>query len=246
MAAVTHTRMSAGASSERVFYLSMALAIFAVVFVGFARSFFLRFLFPTWPSPSEPVFYIKGVIFTAWYVLLVVQAALVTADRRPLHRRLGVLGAVIAALMLITGLYGTLVAAARPVGGAVDPMPLSFMAIPFVDVTLFGALIACAIWKRNSPQTHKRLMLIASISLLVAGFARWPGLFDQPFQWAFVAADGLLIPLLVWDVLSRGRIHPTTVAAGLALVASQILRYAFNDAPAWLAICRWAVDLVHS
>ncbi len=246
MAAVMQARARTGAPSERIFYLSMALVIFAVVFVGFARSFFLRFLFPTWPSPSEPVFYVKGVIFTAWYVLLVVQAALITADRRPLHRRLGVLGAVIAVLMILTGLYGALVAAARPAGGPVDPMPLSFMAIPIVDMTVFGALVACAVWKRNLSQTHKRLMLIASISLLVAGFARWPGLFDQPFQWSFVAADGLLIPLLVWDVISRGRLHPATVSAGLTLVASQVLRYAFNDAPAWLAFCRWAVDLVRA
>lgn len=244
MVVVAQARIQTRVPAERVFYLAMAIAIFAVIFVGFARSFYLRFLFPSWPSPAEPIFYVKGAIFTAWYLLLIAQAALITADRRALHRRLGVLGATIAALMIVTGLYGTLVSAARPAGGAVEPMPLTFMLIPFVDMTLFGALVACAIWKRNEPQTHKRLMLIASISLAVAGFARWPGLTDLPFRWAFVATDLLLIPLIAWDLGSRGRLHPATAAAGATLIGSQLLRYAFLDAPVWLAFCRWMVGVV--
>jgi hypothetical protein len=246
MAAVTQGRPQTGVPAERVFYLSMSIAIFAVIFVGFARSFFLRFLFPAWPAPSEPIFYVKGVIFSAWYVLLIVQASLVAADRRPLHRRLGVLGAAIAALIVVTGLYGSLVAAARPAGGAVGPMPLSFLIVPFVDMALFAVLVGCAIAKRNTPQTHKRLMLIASVSLVVAGFARWPGLSDLAFGWAFVATDVLLIPLIAWDLISRGRLHPATLVAGLTLIASQALRFTVADMPAWLAFCRWAVDLVRS
>lgn len=245
MAAVTQARPHTGIPAERIFYLSMAIAVFAVVLVGFARSFYLRFLFPTWPAPSEAIFYVKGAIFTAWYLLLIAQAALIAADRRPLHRRLGVAGAVLAALMVVTGLYGTLVAAARLAGGATDPMPLSFMVIPIADMVLFGALVGCAIWKRNNPQTHKRLMLIASISLVVAGFTRWPGLFDLPFHWALLPTDALLIPLVAWDLRSRGRLHPATVAGGLTLIGCQALRLLLNESPAWLAFCRWAVNLVH-
>ena len=61
-------------SPERVFYLSMTLAIALSVYVGFARSFFLRPLFPTWPSPAEPVIYLHGALFSSWCVLLVVQS----------------------------------------------------------------------------------------------------------------------------------------------------------------------------
>src|SRR5512137_1440484 len=90
-------------TSERVFYTGMALAMLIAAYVGFARSFFLRPLFPEWPSPSEPIFYVHGVFFSAWCVLLVVQATLVGAGRTDLHRKLGVMGVIIAVGMVILG-----------------------------------------------------------------------------------------------------------------------------------------------
>jgi formate-dependent nitrite reductase membrane component NrfD len=51
---------SARWSPERIFYLTMTLGIVLTVYVGFARSFFLRPLFPAWPSPAEPIFYLHG------------------------------------------------------------------------------------------------------------------------------------------------------------------------------------------
>jgi hypothetical protein len=56
--------------AERAFYLTMAVALAATVFVGFAPSFFLRPLFLGWPSPNEPIFYVHTV-FASWYVLLI-------------------------------------------------------------------------------------------------------------------------------------------------------------------------------
>ena len=79
-------------SAEHRFYTGMMLAMLVTVFVGFARSFFLRPLFPTWPSPPETIFYVHGALFTAWFVLLVAQAWLVGAGRTNLHRRIGRLG----------------------------------------------------------------------------------------------------------------------------------------------------------
>jgi hypothetical protein len=82
------------ASAERRFFTGMALAILATIIVGFARSFFLRPLFPELPSPSEMIFYVHGVVFTAWIVLLVVQASLVAGGRTELHRKIGPFSAV--------------------------------------------------------------------------------------------------------------------------------------------------------
>ena len=76
-------------SAERRFYSAITVAMLVTVFVGFARSFFLRPLFPAWPSPAEPIFYVHGVVFAAWFVLLVAQAQLVKAGRTDLHRALG-------------------------------------------------------------------------------------------------------------------------------------------------------------
>ena len=244
MAAVTESRRRLSVPAERAFYLTMSIALFVPVFAGFARSFYLHFLFPAFPRPLETIFYVKGLFFTAWCVLLIVQTGLVATDRRPLHRRLGVAGVGIAIAMVAMGVYGTLVAAARAPGGPVEAMPLSFMVIPLTDMALFGTLVGFAVANRNNPQTHKRVMLIATIGLVVAGVTRLPGLDDAPFQVAVAASDAFLLAIVAWDLASRGRLHPATLGAGGALVAVQTLRVVVASSPAWLAFCRWAVDLV--
>lgn len=232
-------------SSERRFYTGMAAAMLATVFVGFSRSFFLRPMFPSWPSPHETIFYVHGALFTAWVVLLVAQAALVGAGRTPLHRKLGVGGAVLAAVMVVVGVAGALIAARRPTGFVGLPVPpLQFLIVPLGDMALFGTFAALAIAKRRDPQAHKRFMLLATINLLTAAVARWPGVISVGAPPLFFALTDLyIVAMAIWDRASRGRLHPATLWGGLALVASQPLRLALSGSAAWLAFARWATGL---
>jgi hypothetical protein len=234
-------------SGERLFYSGMALAMLLTVFAGFGRSFFLRPWFPGHPSPPEAVFYWHGAVFTAWYLLLLVQALLIAGGRVDRHRMLGKAGAVLAAAMVVIGVYVALVAAGRPGGFIGVPVPpLAFLTIPFVDMAVFGILVACAIAKRNVPQTHKRLMLIASIGPLTAAVARLP--FD------FILASGppaffgltdlFLLALVAWDLATRRRLHAATLWAGLLLILSQPLRLLVSGTDGWLGFAGWAVALV--
>ncbi len=47
--------------------------------------------------PLPALFYVHGLLFSAWVVLFLVQARLVAARNVALHRRLGVLGVLLAA-----------------------------------------------------------------------------------------------------------------------------------------------------
>ena len=122
---------------------------------------------------------------------------------------LGVPGGVIETLTVVTGIYCALVAAVRSPGLAgVPPMLLAFLAVPFFDVAMFGTLVALSIAKRDTPETHKRLMLHTSIVLVVEAIARWPLARSFPFS-AYLAITTLfLVPLVLWDLTSRGRVHP--------------------------------------
>lgn len=238
--------MSRG-SGERLFYSGMAFAMLVTVFAGFSRSFFLRPWFPGHPSPPEAVFYWHGALFTAWYLLLLAQPLLIAAGRVDRHRGLGRAGAVLAVAMVVIGTYAALVAAGRPGGFIGVPVPsLAFLTIPIVDMALFGILVACAIAKRNVPQAHKRLMLIASIGPLTAAVARLP--FDFISNAGppafFGLTDLFLLAIVAWDLATRGRLHPATLWAGLLLVASQPLRLLLSGTGAWLAFAAWAVALV--
>ncbi len=230
-----------GWSAERSFYLGMALATLGVVLLGFARSFFLRPWFPDHPAPPETIFYLHGAVFTGWFVLLVVQTSLVSLGRTDVHRRLGAVGAVLAVAMVAMGTAGALIAARRPGGFVgVSVPPLQFLAIPLFDMALFSSLVGSAVARRRDAQTHKRLMLLGSIAIITAAIARWPFAMMQAGPPAFFGiTDLFLVPLVMWDLSTRHRLHPATLWGGLALVASQPLRLWVSGTPGWMAFARW-------
>lgn len=232
--------------AERRFFTGIAIAMALVAYIGFARSFYLRPFFPEWPAPSEPIFLVHGVFFSAWCVLLVVQATLVGMRRVDVHRRLGLLGAALAVGMLVLGLWGSLVAASRPTGfNGVPIPPLQFLVIPLFDLVFFGTFVALALKWRANAQAHKRLMVLATVSLLAAAFARWPVVWQigNPFAY-FGLADLFIVALAVWDFRTRGSLHPVTRWGGLALIVSLPLRLALSTTPAWLAFAGWLTSLM--
>jgi uncharacterized membrane protein YozB (DUF420 family) len=230
-------------AAERRFFLGITLAMFVVVYVGFARSFFLRPWFPEYPAATEPIFAVHGIVFAAWCVLLVAQAALISAGRVGLHRSLGAVGVGLATAMVVLGIAGSLLAANRATGFVGVPIPpLQFLIVPIVDVALFAVFVALAIARRRDAQAHKRWMLLATVNLLGAAFARWPGVPPGPLTF-FGLADLFIVALVVWDLRSRGNLHPVTLVGGLALVISQPLRFAVSDSVAWLGFAAWAAGL---
>ena len=241
-------------SSERLFYTGFAVAIAAAVVLGFARPFFFRAWYPEWAlvhGAPEAFFYIHGTVFAAWLLLLIAQTSLVGAGRVDLHRRLGVLGTGLAVAIVLLGTVGALMAARRPTGFIDVPVPpLQFLAVPFADLALFAAFVSLAFVHRRRPQSHKRLMLLAAISLAEAGVARWPFAFMATplpvpgIGMTELCLDLFLVPLLVWDLASRSRPHPVTLWGGLALIVSQPLRFWLMGTPAWLAFAGWAVSLL--
>ena len=232
----SRTRMS----RERIFYSGMAIAILIVVFGGFSRTFYLRPYFAQ-VQPLIPLLILHGVVFSSWIVLLIAQTTLVAAKRTRTHMRLGIAGAILAALMVVIGTVTAIVRAK----GAVSPIPgvnpLSFLTIPLGDMLVFAILISSAFYFRRKPQIHKRLMLLATIGLLPAAVARLPFDFIQrvgPLAF-FGLSDLFIIPVLIYDLVTRGRPHRATVLAGLLIVASHPLRMIIGGTHAWIAFATW-------
>ncbi len=241
----TPTVARGSSSAEHRFYVGMALALLAAVVVGFSRSFFLRPLFPDWPSPSEAIFYVHGTVFTAWIVLLITQATLVARGRTDLHRMVGRFGVVLATAMVVLGTLGALIAARRTTGYVGVPVPpLQFLAIPLFDMVLFPLFVGLAIARRHDTQSHKRWMLLATVELITAAIARWPGVLDYGPPAFFGLTDLFLVPLVIWDLRTRGRLHPVTLWGGLLLIVSQPLRLVVSGTEGWLAFARWATGLL--
>ena len=159
--------------SERRFFTGITLAILVTVFIGFSRSFFLRPLFPDWPSPSESFFYVHGAAFAGWIVLLVVQTSLVAGGGTSVHRKIGPFGAVLAASMVVLGTVAALTAARRATGFVGIPVPpLQFLVVPLFDMALFAIFTTLAIAKRRDAPTCSSLRWPSGISARAAACIR--------------------------------------------------------------------------
>lgn len=224
--------------AERIFYTAMSVAILITVFAGFSRTFFLRPYFQT--QPLLPLLIAHGIIFSSWILLFLTQTTLVAARRTRIHMRLGIAGGVLASLMIIIGVYTSIVRAKGP-SPIPDVNPLSFLTIPLGDMLLFGILVGAALYFRRRADTHKRLMLLATIAILPAAVARLPIGFVEtggPFVF-FGLSDLFILPLLVFDIITRGRPHRATLLGGALIVISHPLRMVVGGTQAWLAFATW-------
>ena len=228
------------------FFEANAWAIAAVVFAGFAPTFYLTSVFN---GPAlTPLAQIHGLVFTAWIVLFVVQTRLVAGGRTPLHRRLGVLGAGLAAAMTVVGVATAVAAAARghaPGGGD----PRAFLIIPLGGIAVFATTVAAGIAMRRRPDMHKRLMLIANISLLDPAIARLPLeiMAAHPLV-SFGLACLLGVAVAIYDLATLGRVHRATLIAVPITAASQPLALYLGETDAWFraadALIEWWKALV--
>ena len=219
------------------FYNGMSVLIAAIVFAGFYRTFYLS---PWLHGPAlSPLRIVHGVAFSAWILLFVAQTTLVAAGRTDIHRRLGVAGVVLAAGMVV---LGTVLAIGNAREGHAPPgiPPLPFLLIPLTDMLVFPLFVAAAVWYRHRPETHKRLMLLATLSLLAAAVARLPtALAAAGPLFYFGVVDLLILAGVVYDLVTRRKVHPVYVWGGLALLASQVVRVALSGTSAWLTVATW-------
>jgi len=228
---------------ERLFFSGMAVAIAITVFAGFAPSYYLKSYFGRPPLP--PLLHLHGIIFSSWLVLFVTQTALVAANRTRVHRRLGISGAAIVVLMVIVGTVTAIIRAKQGAAPTGIP-PLAFLTVPLADMLVFPSLVGAAFYFRRKVDVHKRLMLLATIAILPAAVARLPFAFIQangPLAF-FGLADLFIIPCVIYDIISLGRVHRATVLGGLLIIASQPLRLMIAGTETWLSFAAWLTQWI--
>lgn len=232
------------ATLDRRFHLAAAVAAAVITVVGFSPTFFAR---PDSLPALSPLVVLHGVVFTGWLVAYALQSALITVKRRDLHRTLGYWFVGLGAAMVLLGLATAVAAVRRGGGGAFDDDPRVFMVLPFFDFVLFAGFLGSGYAWRQSPETHKRLMLLATIDLIGPALARIamhsgrPLFADHFPMWAFAGMMLFIAVACVYDLATRRRVHPAYLWGALTLVASGPIRFAIGGTAAWLAFVEWLV-----
>jgi hypothetical protein len=217
----------------------MSLVFIASVFVGFAPTYYLRG--SSSAPPLTPVVHVHGAVFTVWILLFLTQTALVASGRRDLHRRLGLIGAGWAALVCVFGASVTLDAMRRRSFATIYEAS-EFLALSAGAIFVFSVLVAAGLYFRRSLDTHKRLMLLATIVLLEAAIARWPlAILSAGPVAFFVLTDVFILPGVLYDLLALRRVHLAYVWGGLLIIVSQPAQLWLADTGAWHSLTRFVL-----
>ncbi|WP_309090828.1 hypothetical protein [Phenylobacterium sp.] len=218
---------------KRRFYVLVALLTAGVVIVGFAPTFYMR---TAELGPLKPVLAAHGAVFTVWLALFLAQTLLVPAGRTDLHRKLGWASLAWAGVMVALGIA----AALDTLRGGQPPVPgdiRQFAMLPFGDIAIFAGLVAWGAFLRQRSDWHKRLMTMATVSLLTPALARIPALmpFGPPgfLSLTLVAVAGVI----AFDWIAHGRPHPANLWSGALIgLGKPILLFGVAATPAWLAL----------
>ena len=217
---------------HRYFYFVMSLLMAVIVFSGFKRTVNENLLHPAVPRPL--ILWIHGAAFAGWVIFFICQSSLVRVRKVSWHRSIGWFGAGLATVMVPLGVTTAIIMARFDTvqlhQNAVDAA--AFLSVPFYDMIVFGVLIGLAIYWRTKPELHRRLIFIATCSLMDAPFGRFDYIFDHNLY--FVCLDLLMLLGVVRDLLVERRVHKVYLyALPLLFVGQGLSVYMFRHNPAW-------------
>lgn len=219
----------------RLFYVAMTLVLCAMVVRGFWPSYFGHLFSGTVDRPR--IMHLHGAYFTGWMLLLLAQVGLIYAGRLRTHRAVGIrVGIAYGIGLLVLGLVVSIVAPVLHVRAGEWTMDRAagFLILPLGDMVLFAGFFGAAVALRNRPEPHKRLMLVATITVAFAAVAR-------------MGFESLLVSYLVWmaplfagmafDAATRRRVHPAYLVS-LAVLSVAFLRVLLMESEGWLRVGR--------
>lgn len=233
------------AAMPRFFLVLTALLALALL-IGFARSFF--FLSIT-SAPSLPAHYLlHGVAGTAWIGLLGWQSWLIRQRRHSDHRRNGMVGAGIAALLVGTSLWiiaADLIDPAPPTNGFSEA---AILLIRGSTALLFALLVMLGFRARRAPDYHKRYMVMATVVMMapatvrIARMLRDSGM-PQPLLNGGFLASLFGLALMLYDWRTRGRLHPVTLWVGGGFMLWSYFRLDIARSGGWSSLAEPLVAL---
>ncbi len=243
-------------TTGRHFYVRMAAASAAVAVIGFAPTYWVPLARGT--LNVQPIFHAHAAVFYGWTLLFLVQAWLAANRKLTRHREWGVFGVALATTMCFVGMAAAIASLKESTADGFGDAARAFSILPVSGVVFFAALFTLALVYVRKPETHRRLMVVATVSLLQAAVGRWVLIFLAPVLLdggpvgpppVFVTilpgllSDLLIVAGMIHDRRTIGRVHPVYWIAGGALVGLQILRVPLSATPAWTRIADWLLGV---
>jgi hypothetical protein len=226
---------------DRNFFLLLLVLTWLGVVSGFGLDVIAHF---KGTRPYALIVHFHAALFVGWLVLLTTQVLLIRNRRADIHRRLGMIAAWMIPLMVVVAL-ATAWTVQRQVALLPGVQRPQFISINITDMLGFAGLAGAGLLLRRDSSAHKRLMLLSTLYLSTAGFARlWLltiGHAGTDSFWGFFLAynlggDVLIAMLGLYDLATRGRLHPAYVLGGGWVLVNELAAAWLFFSPGWKAI----------
>jgi hypothetical protein len=244
---------SAAEDSDARFFVWLAIACALIGIGGFIPTYWLQV--PVGTFIGTPLMHLHGLLFTAWVLLLLVQSWLIEQRRYRHHRAWGLLGVALASMMVAVGTALAVRGFANEVVVYGDAAR-RFLIVPLFAMAAFPLCMVAAMANVRRSDWHRRLIFVATASLLGAALARvfftifvgfGPGM--RPGMQSPLPVNATLIPVMLSNLVivagmlhdwrTRGKPHPAWIIGLAALVTGELLRTPVASSPAWLHFTDW-------
>ena len=123
-------------------------------------------------ADKTPIVHLHAAVYVGWLAIFVTQTVLAATGRIAAHMKLGRFAIGYGVLVIAVGLLTAFARFALRVraGEAADAQ--AQLLGPLLDMLVFAPFFAAAIYYRRKPELHKRLMIVATTSLLIAAVGR--------------------------------------------------------------------------
>ncbi len=222
---------------SKLFFTVGIIGLLAVL-IGFSTTFFLPLSKGTFRAPA--IVHIHAAFAFAWVLLFILQAVFIQTKNIKLHKKLGVLGMLIGAGIVITFVPVGLFQVKKELDAGLGQTAISSIVGIITSGVIFGSLVIAALLKRNQPLIHKHLMLLATILLLWPAWFRFRHFFPSvphPDIWfAVVLADSLFIISIIWYRVATGRHSQTLLVIGSLIIVEHMIEVYLFDGTAWRSL----------
>ena len=239
----------------RRFYVRMAAVCVAIAMTGFAPTYWMPLARGT--LHVSPVVHVHGAFFFGWTIFFLAQTWLAGSGNITRHRELGVAGVALATGMCFLGYAVAVNAIRRSDSLGFGHAGRAFSIVSFSGIAFFAVVVAIALLNVKNGEIHKRLMFVATTSILSAAIGRWflvlfapqGAATPSPPPLAVTIPASLLSNLLIvagmiYDRRTRGRVHPVYWIAGAALLILELGRIPLGNTSGWLRMTDWLVAFV--
>lgn len=232
-------------SSDEKGYKNVSLlfvVVLAVVVAGFFKTYFG--LFPSFNNVTA-IQHIHGLLFTVWFLLLIIQPLLIRYGKYKAHRIIGRFTYVLVPCIIISihfiarEAYLNAVAANRP---REDVLAGTYFQV--YQIFDFAVLYLLAIINKHHTPYHMRYMIATSLAIVGAGMRRFLShvlhMDSEALLLGFLIPDIALVGLIVYDWI-KGNNSRAYIIAFIILAVSHYGFYFIPHSALWQSVAGYFV-----